>query len=166
MTLPASPNTSAAVLKLIEELVQAARLAGSSLDVADVSHELTGVPHRRPSRFPKDSVAIYTFHHRQQCLKVGKAGARSKDRFLYQHYGMNANSTLAKSLLAAGDRIGVTGLAQDNVGRWIEENTWRLDLWVPATHGPEVLNFLEAFLICKLRPVFEGFDAQRISVAR
>ncbi len=97
----------------------------------------------------------------ERCLKVGKAGPRSVARYCSQHYGMNARSTLAKSLLANQSRIGVSGLDERNVGEWIRQNTHRFNFLLPSAYGIFAMTLLEAFVQCRLKPEFEGFESQR-----
>ena len=108
----------------------------------------------------------YAFFLGESCLKVGKAGPKTQARFVSQHYGMSAPSTLARSILANRDRVTevappelraqITILEKDSVGLWIERNTSRLHVFLPTSAGAFPLSLLEAFLQCRLQPVFEG----------
>ena len=127
--------------------------------------EVLAAPHRRPSRLPEGRQAVYAFFLCDACLKVGKAGPKTAARFISQHYGFNAPSTLAKSLLGHRNRVvklcparsdGVMDLTEESVGRWIENNTSRLHIFLPITVGPFALSLLEAFMQCRFKPVFEG----------
>jgi len=51
---------------------------------------------------------------------------------------------------------------ETNVAGWIREHTDRVNFILDAPLGVHVLNLLEAFLQCRLRPEFEGFASQRI----
>ena len=111
-------------------------------------------------------MAVYIFCLDTHCLKVGKAGAKIKQRYIYQHYNAgSAPSTLVASLLGAvtcqdGDAgywspaRGVP--ATETVGEWIVANTARGNLLIKSHQSPFLLNLLEAFVQCRLRPVFEG----------
>ena len=59
-----------------------------------------GLPHTPPTRLPAGNMAVYMFLLCDDFLKIGKANQRSNARFCSQHYGLNAPSTLAKSLLS------------------------------------------------------------------
>jgi hypothetical protein len=41
-------------------------------------------------------------------------------------------------------------------GAWIERNTSRFHVFLPTRAGAPALSLLEAFLQCRLQPVFEG----------
>ena len=97
-----------------------------------------------------------------RCLKVGKAGPNSQARYVSQHYNPGSSrSNLAKSLLRKGDSLGIMGLNDSNVEAWIKHNTTRLDFLLDKSAGIHVLNLLEAFLQCRLKPAFEGFQSQK-----
>jgi hypothetical protein len=99
-------------------------------------------------------------------LKVGKAGPKSAPRFTSHHYFCKAPSTLAKSVLAGRDKVIAVlekelhadfgKLTEDTIGAWIEKHTARLHILMPASAGPHVLSLVEAFVRCKLQPIFEG----------
>lgn len=139
----------------------AAALAGVPIPASEIEIVELGAPHRRPSSLPKSKIAVYVFIYGDRCLKVGKAGQRSAARYCSQHYGMNAPSTLAKSLLANQSRIGISGLNEGNVGEWICQNTNRVNFLLPSSYGIFPLSLLEAFVQCRLNPEFEGFESQR-----
>jgi hypothetical protein len=50
----------------------------------------------------------------------------------------------------------VESLGEVTVGAWIQQNTTRLHLFLPTATGVNVLSLLEAFVQCRLNPVFEG----------
>jgi hypothetical protein len=115
---------------------------------------------------PAEKQAVYIFMAGDQCLKVGKVGPKSNARFVSQHYGLKASSSLARSILA--DRARIAGLVPDcppgvinalderDVGDWIRGNTTRFHVFLPESTGPAALSLLEAFLHCRLKPCFEG----------
>jgi hypothetical protein len=152
--------------EMIETFLQVAALAHVKLESAQIKHELLLVPHRRPSRLPSGLQAVYAFLLGEECLKVGKAGPKTQARFTSQHYGMNAPSTLAKSILRNRQRLEillpseqrneVVSLIETTVGAWIERNTSRFHIFLPITAGPLALALLEAFVQCRLNPIFEG----------
>lgn len=151
---------------LIEAFLQVAELAHTSLARSDVRHEMLPAPHRRPSGLPPGSQAVYAFLLGDRCLKVGKAGPKTQARFTSQHYGLNAPSTLAKSILTNRQRLGdivppnrrneVDALQEATVGGWIERSTARLHIFLPTTAGAVPLSLLEVFVQCRLKPIFEG----------
>ncbi|MGH9905974.1 MAG: hypothetical protein ACRD8U_10390 [Pyrinomonadaceae bacterium] len=147
--------------KIAEDFVEAAALAGIAIPLSEIEVEILDSPHRPPSSLPKGKLGVYVFMFGDRCLKVGKAGPKSSARFCGQHYGINAPSTLAKSLLKLQSSIGVTGLDVTRVKAWICENTARVNFLIPAKHGIFALSLLEAFVQCRLRPEYEGFASQR-----
>lgn len=72
----------------------------------DIEVELLPAPHKPPSKLPSGKFAVYAFFRGKDCLKIGKAGTNSQARYVSQHYGFSAPSTLAKSIYS--DRDGLT----------------------------------------------------------
>src|SRR5258708_2643852 len=107
-------------------------------------------------------MAVDVFSYRGTALKVGKAGPNSDARFRSQHYNAaSAPSTLAASILRNSTPVGSPAVEIDSVGQWIKQNTDRTNYILKATRGVEVLNLLEAYIQCLLKPVYEGFASQR-----
>src|SRR5690348_2023166 len=139
--------------ELIDTFLQAAALAHVPFVRSQVKHEMLPAPHKRPGALPPGSQAVYAFLLDNRCLKVGKAGPKTLVRFTSQHYGMNAGSTLARSILANPQRLAellpatrrseIDGLQEGTVGRWIERNTARLHVFLPTAVGALPLSLLE-----------------------
>jgi len=117
-------------------------------------------PGHRVGALPEGSAFVYVFRQPAtgRCLKVGKAGAKSRAR-LYQHYNGNAASCLAKSLIAYPEGAGLEEPPEDTAA-WIRGNTELSLAIIPGVDvDPALLrfrtHFLEAWLILKLRPVYE-----------
>ena len=145
------------IQSLMRDFGEVARLAGIDISHDDLSRESMGCPHEPPRDLPTGRVAVYVFCFGDRCLKVGKAGPKTKQRFTYQHYHpRSAASTLAASLVKGQRQIGLSGLTEDNVGDWIRQNTFRLNLFLNSTTHRFSLSPLEAFLQARLNPVFEG----------
>jgi len=152
--------------EIVDAFLHVAALAHLQLASAHVRYELLPAPHRRPTSLPPGLQAVYAFLLGERCLKVGKAGPKTQARFTSQHYGFNAPSTLAKSILANAQplaallpperRSEVATLNDAKVGAWIEHNTARLHIFLPTPAGTLALGLLEAFVQCRLNPVFEG----------
>lgn len=53
------------------------------------------------------------------------------------------------------------GSDESNVGQWIKKNTDRINFMLGENIGLPVLALLEAFLQCRLKPRFEGFESQK-----
>lgn len=66
-----------------------------------------------------------------------------------------------KSILAARDELGLTGVSETNIGAWIKANVDRINFLLDTDCGVPLLTLLESFLQCRLRPRFEGFESQR-----
>jgi len=152
--------------EIVQAFLQVAHLAHVSVAEAQVRYELLPPPHKRPASLPPGLQAVYAFLVGDRCLKVGKAGPKTQARFTSQHYGMNAPSTLAKSILANRQQLAmvlsperrgeIDALSEATVGAWIERNTTRLHVFLPAPLGAQPLTLLEAFVQCRLNPAFEG----------
>lgn len=152
--------------ELVDAFVEAAHLAGVKIERREVRSEVFPAPHRRPSSLPAGAQAIYSFLFGDACLKVGKAGPKTQARFTSQHYGGNAPSTLAQSiirdkspllrLVQSGARREIEELTIASAGHWIEQNTVRFHIFLPAAAPSCALALAEAFAQCKLRPIYEG----------
>ena len=113
-------------------------------------------PHERPN-LPEGKMAVYVFSTETCVLKVGKVNPGSADRYKYQHYRpKGAGSTLAKSLLADKNACLRCSLNEKNISDWIRNNTDRVNFLIDANIDKFVLNLLEAFLQCRLQPIYEG----------
>ena len=151
---------------LLRHFLQAAVLAGFPLRPDDIVLEFSPALRTRPKSLPVGMMAMHIVCSDSHCLKIGKASAKAKQRCTYQHYNAaSASSTLAASLLGADTRQdGDAGYwsptrgmpATETVGEWIVANTARVNLLIKAHQSPFLLNLLEAFVQCRLRPVFEG----------
>jgi hypothetical protein len=156
--------------ELADSLAEVFRLARIDLPLCDIKTELIPAPHRRPRSLPPGTQAVYAFILGERCLKVGKAGPKTQARFTSQHYGMNAPSTLAKSILndrsrvldsvSADHRGEVQSLNIDSIGNWLEKSTSRVHIFIPATAPDCALALAETFIQCRLRPVYEGKGLQ------
>lgn len=147
--------------EIASDFVQVAALAGISIPLSDIKVDFFAAPHE-PSKLPPEKSAVYVFMLADRCLKVGKAGSKGTPRFRYQHYGVRAPSTLAKSLIKRQAEIDVNGLDDSNVKAWICEHTRRVNFLIPAKYDPFTLSLFEAFVQCRLRPEFEGFASQHV----
>jgi hypothetical protein len=71
-------------------------------------------------------------------------------------------STLAASILADRERLGLSNVDEASVGLWIRENIDRVNFLMNTQCGVPVLTLLETFLQCRLKPQYEGFKSQRL----
>jgi hypothetical protein len=60
------------------------------------------------------------------------------------------------ALLAADRRDEVERLNPDSIGDWIEANTSRVHIFIPAAANALLLGLVESFMQCRFRPIFEG----------
>ena len=149
-------------IALIDDFVKAAALAGARLHSNDIKAEVLPAPHMAPKSLTPGLMAVYVFTKGSIVLKVGKVGPNSNARYTSQHYNASsAPSTLAATLIKSGSQIGALELTIDSAGHWIKTNTTRVNFTLSASHGVAVLSFLEAFLQCRLKPIFEGFASQK-----
>ena len=119
-----------------------------------------GLPHIPPTRLPDGKMAIYMFLLGDEFLKIGKANYRSNARFCSQHYGLNAPSTLAKSLLSDSE-MNYLNITSSNIKNWIKTNCQRIDIIVDADLGVFALELIEGIMHYKYEPRYEGFASQR-----
>ena len=152
---PQTPTAFASLKEAVENFKSVAYLAG--LPGYDIEIEFLPAPHQPPRRLPPGKSAVYIFVYQARTLKVGKVGPNSAARYTSQHYNPgSAPSTLAGSLLAHGEeKLGVEGLTQANVGAWIKANTDRYNLLLPKACPARLRTLLEAFIQCKMNPLFE-----------
>jgi hypothetical protein len=155
------------IQNLISDFLEAARIAAVPIRPEQVAGEVLTAPHRRPKRLPFGKQGVYWFSIANICLKVGKAGALSNARFTSQHYNpKSSGSNLAKSILNSKKRLKVIlpddirrtidHLTEANVGDWIETHTTRFNIFIGVEFDDFVLSFLESFIQCRLKPIFEG----------
>ncbi len=152
--------------EFLDDFVKAGRLATLDIQRHNLRAEILQAPHRRPTSLPAATQAVYAFLLGETCLKVGKAGPQTQARFTSQHYGDKAPSTLAKSIIK--DRGPILQLIQPHargevetltiasIGHWLEQNTQRFHIFLPASAPSYALSFAEAFTQCRLRPIYEG----------
>jgi len=139
----------------LEDFVQVAALARSTIPLDQVQVQILGKPHRAQA-LPLGRMAVYSFFLNERALKVGKVGPNSGPRFTYQHYTGSALSTLSGSILSNQRRVGTSGLDGKTAGDWIRANTDRIDILMPTNFGIPILSLLESFLHVRWNPLFEG----------
>ena len=162
--MPTRSGDNMAILsdQLAAEFVKVASIAKIPISLSEIEIDW-GAPHEAPRSLPAGRLAVYVFMYGDQCLKVGKAGSKSHARYCSQHYGLNAPSTLAKSLIKYQERLPIGDLLNEsNVKAWILKNTERVNFLIPEKYDiAAALSLFESFLQCRLRPEFEGFASQR-----
>jgi len=140
----------------LPNLIRALEICGVQMSEADFELKNMGVPHS-PTALPKGKMAVYIFLNGEKCLKVGKAGLKSNARYTSQHYSVGrTSSTLAKSIVKTPERVGMEKMEEGKVGAWIKSQTRRINILLDSGHSRDILNFVEAFYILRLKPVYEG----------
>jgi len=123
-----------------------------------------GAEHK-PSKLINATKGVYIFFFNDICLKVGKSGPNSQARWKYQHYNQSgAQSNLANSLLSVEDlskKLNVNineieSLNSNDIKQWIINNLFRVEVIIENVEEDFSVNLLEAFLLFKLKPIFEG----------
>lgn len=135
----------------IEEL--SAKL-GYPITSDDYVIEDRGCPHK-PNALPKGKCGVYMFFYNGEAMKIGKANIRSKARFKSHHYGFNAKSSLAKSLVA-DTAFATLGVGRENAGAWIKENMHRVEIIISGDCGDAATELIESVMHYAFRPRYEG----------
>ena len=143
-------------MKNIEELSEK---LGYKIKSDDYYIEDMGCPHKFPKSLPKGYGAVYLFVYgnddKYEFLKIGKANQKSSARFVSQHYGFNAMSTLAKSI-CQDPQFQAMGLLPENVKEWMFRNLHRLNIYIKVECGKATTELVEAILHYQFRPRYEG----------
>jgi hypothetical protein len=154
---------------LLQDFVKVANLSGFDINPTEVLHEVLTAPHE-PPRLPRGKQAVYVFSLAPPggtVLKVGRVSSSSNTRFFSRHYEPHScKYNLAKSLLQNPQTwwlLGIPPLDEYTVGDWLKTHTARDHFYLDARQSRLLLNLLEAFLLCRLRPLFEGQFRQRRS---
>jgi hypothetical protein len=149
--------------ELIDDFIAVAALAGMPISTGYIRHESVPAPHKTP-KFPKGTSAVYVFSlasDESVVLKVGKVGPKSGPRFVSQHYiPKSSRSNLAKSVLTQQShwqKLGISIVEEAAIGEWIRANTTRDHFYLK---GSQLTHLLEAFLQCRLNPLFEGAEVR------
>ena len=140
----------------LSDFVTVSELARDPIRRDEIEVEFLDAPHRAPSRLPVGKMAIYGFWRDGEWLKIGKAGPKSQARYTSQHYGLNAMSTLAKTLIKAHAVQPFAGFDPEIPGDWIRASTHRVNILIDAERGNAMLSLIEAFLHARLKPRYEG----------
>lgn len=109
-----------------------------------------------PLALPKGKMAVYTFCHNGQFLKIGQANINSKARYQSHHYHLKSgSSTLANSLV--NDPKMSSLVNPSNINQWIKNNCERFDVIIDGNkHDKMTLNFIEGLLHYFYRPTYEN----------
>ncbi len=132
---------------------------GYPITSKDYYIEDMGCPHVQPKQLPKGYAAIYIFVYKiddnYEFLKIGKVNQNSNARFVSQHYGTSAPSTLAKSL-CNDKEFQNKNVNLDNVKDWMFKNLHRINIYINGDCGKVATEFVESVFHYIYRPRFEG----------
>lgn len=127
---------------------------GFPISKNDYKIEDLGIPHNMP-KLQKGKCAVYMFFYNDLALKIGKVNEKSNARYSYQHYGFNAKSTLAKSIVSDKNFLS-EHVNSSNVSEWIKSHTRRIDIIVDVKCGDAAVELIEAIMHYRFRPRYEG----------
>ena len=158
-----SARADAASAKKIEEIKETvdrfrslAKELGHPVEKDDLVFD-SGHQHEQPT-LPKHHCAVYIFLHQGEVLKIGKANAKSGNRYRYQHYRFDVGSTLAKSLFENDSEFKSLIGSKENAESWMLANLVRINVLINDRdgNGKAISELLEALLHYRFRPRFEG----------
>lgn len=116
-------------------------------------------PHKQPRPLPKGYAAVYIFVYETdnayEFLKIGKVNENSNARFVSQHYGFSAKSTLARSLCKDKEFLA-KGVDENNVKEWMLRNLHRINIYIKGDCGKAATELVESVLHYMYRPRYEG----------
>ncbi|MCR5462579.1 MAG: hypothetical protein K6E87_05875 [bacterium] len=144
---------------LMEYATEITKKIGDVIDKADYYIEDMGCPHKQPKKLPNGYAAVYIFIYEKtneyEFLKIGKVNPNSSARFVSQHYGFEAPSTLAKSI-CFDKEFQDMGIAPNNVKEWMLNNLHRINVYIKASCGMKATELIESLMHYKFNPRFEG----------
>ena len=148
--------------QLLDDFLAAAKRGRIEISPDAIDFEILNMPHMPPSRLPNRKVAVYIFSDKERVLKVGQVGPNSQPRYMSHHYNpKSSGSNLSKSLLTDEHAVQKYNLSQETVGEWIKGNTDRVNFIIDVDYYGPVLNLFEAFVQCRLNPVYEGHASRQ-----
>ena len=127
----------------------------------------------RPTTLKSNQKGVYVFLLNSSCcFKVGKAGSKSPARWNSHHYNIDKStpSTFTKSILknlTSFKSFFNKSLHEDinnleknkNSKEWIRNNISRIEFIISSDESDIALNFLEALIQLRLKPIYEGKNA-------
>lgn len=150
--------TAEEIIDTMKEIERLTEALGYSLLRSEYRVEDWGCPHK-PKMLPKNHAAVYMFFKDDRAWKIGKANKNSQARYLSQHYGFGAPSTLAKSI-RDDDKIVFPGKEDQSVMKaWIENNLQRINILIHVEEGKDekaITELVETVMHYKYRPRYEG----------
>lgn len=150
------------IIDAISDFEKVTSAAKIEVSTDDYQLEPLSDVHIQP-KLPKGRAAVYGFWGDGEWLKIGHAGPKTAARYESQHYNPDSNgSTFAKSLLRHHQVSEIDGFTPENPKKWILASTHRFNVLFKhdENHNSDRLRkLLEAFLIARLEPRYEGRSA-------
>lgn len=162
-------------IKPREFAVMSLRLA---MEIAEEYMRITGIevsvafmpngPDHSPTSLQAGMCGVYAFLAGDCCVKVGKAGPKSKARWNSHHYNLDETtpSAMTKSIIKNRGQFKkcypdtkhreIDRLDKQNIQQWIKSNMDRMEFLMKYQGDGIALNLLEALVQYRLKPIFEG----------
>ena len=141
--------------EIMEAIEKVSEILGNRLTSNEIEIIDRGCPHDQPKNLPNGCAAVYSFIYKEKFLKIGKANKKSQARFVSQHYGLKAPSTLAKSI-CEDKQMQVLSVNAENVKEWLLKNTRRIDILIKCKNSEWATDLIEAIMHYKYVPRYEG----------
>ena len=144
------------IREAVDRFISLAQELGHPVSKADLAFDSSHL-HEQPV-LPKNHCAVYIFLYQGKVLKIGKANAKSGDRYRHQHYRFDVGSTLAKSLFKDDSEFKSLIGSKENAKSWMLANLVRVNVLINdlERNGKAISELLEALLHYQFRPRFEG----------
>ena len=147
--------------KMAEEAVdgfvrQMSRYLNEPISRDTIEIEVFPPPHF-PKALPTGKQAVFAFYWPEQdrFLMVALSGPNSNARFQSQHYlPTSSGSNLARKILQQKEVLGIGDVDENTVGLWMKGNLARVNFYLPADIGKEVLKYFKDYLRLTWRPAF------------
>ena len=150
---------------LISDFLEILRITGINIARDGISMSSHCAPHQRPQGH-YGNASVYVFMLDDLCLKVGCVPGRKPTSRLHNHYNPNTANHLAakilngkqriKEKLSDSDRVEIDKLSTESIASWMEERLSLYCFHFRRDTSECVIRFFEAFLHCKMNPLFEG----------
>lgn len=152
--IQSNPLNTKEIFKIIK---QVSLILGKPLTPKEIEIIDAGCPHKQPSSLDENTAAVYCFALDEKILKIGKANKKSSARFVSQHYGFSAPSTLAKSLYN-DHSMKTKGLPNNkkDMKKWMLNNLHRIDIIIKCNYPEWATTLIEGILHYKYNPLYEG----------
>lgn len=153
--------------EILNAISNVSKCLDKEIDTDRLAFIFNGKGHENP-KFRKGYMYIYSFWHDdfQEPLKIGKAGPKTKRRYVRSHYDPHSSkSCLAGSIIQDDSFCTKYGVNENTVSEWMHSNLQRINIEIPfdVEGGFDyfTLELIEAILHYKYNPYFEGVKSQR-----